>query len=101
MVGDILTALNFLVGDLGSIVNYMYLGFLGMMVINSIFPYLVSTIVLKKYSPGIITGLFLNLLFSLILMVEYCDYDDDFQSSSFPLKKNSSQYYYGLCFFKN
>jgi len=71
MIGCILTALDFLVCNLGNIVNYTYLGFIGMMGINSIFPHLVSTIVLKKYAPGLITGLFLNLPFSLILIIGY------------------------------
>lgn len=39
--------------------KYFYFGFLGAMIINAIFPHLVSTIVLRKYSPGLITGVFL------------------------------------------
>jgi hypothetical protein len=69
MIGYILTALDLLIGDSGNFVNYIYLGFVGMMGINSVFPHLVSTIVLKKYAPGLITALFLNLPFSLILII--------------------------------
>ena len=58
-----------MIGDSGNFVNYIYLGFVGMMGINSVFPHLVSTIVLKKYAPGLITALFLNLPFSLILII--------------------------------
>ena len=69
IIGYILTALDLLIGDSGNFVNYIYLGFVGMMGINSVFPHLASTIVLKKYAPGLITALFLNLPFSLILIV--------------------------------
>jgi len=69
IIGYILTALDLLIGDLGNFANYIYLGFVGMMGINSVFPHLVSTIVLKKYAPGLITALFLNLPFSLILII--------------------------------
>lgn len=69
IIGYILTALDFVIGDSGNFVNYIYLGFVGMMGINSVFPHLVSTIVLKKYAPGLITALFLNLPFSLILII--------------------------------
>jgi hypothetical protein len=69
IIGYILTALDLLIGDSGNFVNYIYLGFIGMMGINSVFPHLVSTIVLKKYAPGLITALFLNLPFSLILII--------------------------------
>lgn len=68
-MGYILTALDIMIGNFGSIVNYVYLGFIGMMGINSILPHLLSTIVLKKYAPGLITALFLNLPFSLILII--------------------------------
>jgi len=71
IIGYILTALDILVGNLGSITNYIYLGFIGMMGINSIFPHLLSTIVLKKYAPGLITALFLNLPFSIVLINEH------------------------------
>lgn len=69
IIGYILTALDFVIGDSGNFVNYIYLGFIAMMGINSVFPHLVSTIVLKKYAPGLITALFLNLPFSLILII--------------------------------
>ena len=71
MIGYILTALDFLAGVSGNILNYTYLGFVGMMGLNSIFPHLVSTIVLKKYCPGLVTGLFFNLPFSVILITGY------------------------------
>lgn len=42
-------------------VQYIYLGFILMMCLNSIFPHLIATMVLKRYAPGTLTGLLLNL----------------------------------------
>ncbi|HNE04292.1 MAG TPA: HXXEE domain-containing protein [Anaerolineales bacterium] len=39
--------------------KYIFHGFLGAMILNTIFPHLVSTIILRRYSPGLVTGLFL------------------------------------------
>lgn len=69
VIGYLLTALDFLIGDVDHLVRYIYLGFVGMMGINSIFPHLASTIILKKYCPGLVTGLFLNLPLSLVLII--------------------------------
>ena len=77
IIGYILTALDFLIGDFGNIVNYTYLGFISMMGLNSIFPHLVSTIVLRKYAPGLITGLFLNLPFSIIILIGHIKHGID------------------------
>ena len=68
MIGCILTALDVWVGDPGNIVNYLYLGFVGMMGINAILPHLAATIMLKKYAPGLMTALFLNLPLACILI---------------------------------
>ncbi len=68
ILGYLLTAVDFLIGYPGNFFNYIYLGFIGMMGINVVFPHLVVTIVLKKYAPGLITGLLLNLPFSLIII---------------------------------
>lgn len=69
MVGYLLTALDFLAGDTVHLLRYAYLGFAGMMGINALLPHLAATVVLKKYCPGLVTGLFLNLPVSLILVV--------------------------------
>jgi hypothetical protein len=43
------------------ITKYIYFGFLGAMIINVIFPHFLATIVLRKYAPGLISGLLLIL----------------------------------------
>ncbi len=41
------------------IFKYIYFGYAGAMIFNAIFPHLIATIALKRYAPGLITGLFL------------------------------------------
>lgn len=69
--GYLVTVADILLGQSGSFINYVYLGFIGMMGLNVIIPHLAATIVLKKYAPGLITGLLLNLPISLIIIVYY------------------------------
>ncbi len=37
----------------------LFFGFLGAMILNTFIPHLAATIVLRRYSPGLLTGLFL------------------------------------------
>lgn len=39
--------------------KYTFHGFLGAMILNTFIPHLVSTIILRRYSPGLATGLLL------------------------------------------
>lgn len=68
MIGYIVTTLDILYCRDILLIHYMYLGFIGMMGINVFMPHLAGTIVLKKYSPGLLTGLFLNLPLSVIII---------------------------------
>ena len=52
------------------IVKFIYFGFFGMMIMNVFFPHLTATIVLKKYTPGLITGLLLNIPINLIVIIK-------------------------------
>lgn len=69
----LVTFINILFDQPGNIPNYLYLGFIGMMGLNSIFPHLVATLILKKYAPGLITGILLNLPISCILIICYIE----------------------------
>ena len=62
MIGYWVTIADILYNEPGNIPNYLYLGFIGMMGLNSIFPHFIATLLLKKYAPGLITGILLNLL---------------------------------------
>ncbi|MBK7452454.1 MAG: HXXEE domain-containing protein [Anaerolineales bacterium] len=50
--------------------KYIFHGFLGAMILNTIFPHLVSTIILRRYSPGLVTGLFLLLPINSIILYQ-------------------------------
>lgn len=49
--------------------KYIFLGFVLMMVLNAVFPHLVSTILLKKYAPGTLTGFLLNVPIGLYILI--------------------------------
>lgn len=51
------------------ILKYFFFGFIGSMIVNVIFPHLASSIMLKKYCPGLITGIFLIIPFNSLIMV--------------------------------
>ena len=68
IIGYLLTAVDFIIGSPGDLINYIYLGFVGMMGVNVIFPHLFATVVLKKYAPGLLTGMLLNLPLSMIII---------------------------------
>lgn len=40
--------------------RHLYLAFILMMTINVIFPHLAATLILKRYAPGLLTGVMLN-----------------------------------------
>lgn len=70
----VVTALTYLVSGLFmffpeiSVLKYLFVGCVGMMIINAFIPHLAATIALKRYAPGLITGIFLNVpLNSLII----------------------------------
>jgi hypothetical protein len=67
-LGYVLTFLQLLLGKECPIVSYAYCGFIGMMAANAVFPHLLATVALKRYAPGTITGLFLNLPFGLAVL---------------------------------
>lgn len=68
LLGYILTFIFLVFGNSNDIIMYSYLGFVMMMCFNAIFPHLIATIVLKKYAPGTLTGLLLNLPIGLYLI---------------------------------
>lgn len=44
-----------------AVTRWFFYGFLSAMIINTLFPHLVATIFLRKYAPGLLTGLLLNI----------------------------------------
>ena len=54
-IGYLLTLLHFSDDKNNIVIQSIYYGFILMMALNVFFPHLIATIVLKKYSPGLIT----------------------------------------------
>jgi hypothetical protein len=73
IIGYLITLIEILDNDMGSILSYTYLGFIGMMGLNAFLPHLTATLLLKKYAPGLITALLLNLPFSIIIILRYIE----------------------------
>ncbi|MEK4441949.1 MULTISPECIES: HXXEE domain-containing protein [unclassified Niallia] len=55
-----LSAISFLYRPESVLSKWIFVGFLGSMILNAIFPHLIATVWLKKYAPGLLTGLLLN-----------------------------------------
>lgn len=68
-VGYLITFQYFIFSSRFAISKYIFLGFILMMVINVLFPHLISTILLKKYAPGTITGVILNAPVGVYLLI--------------------------------
>ncbi len=41
--------------------KFLFVGYVGTMIINVFFPHFIATILLKRYAPGLITGMLINL----------------------------------------
>jgi len=74
VIGYFLTFLFLIYGNSSEIIRYSYFGFVLMMSINAIFSHFIALFVLKKYSPGVITGVVLNLPIGIyIVFVRYSE----------------------------
>ncbi len=70
ILGYLLTFLFLKFGMRVEVIKYIYLSFILMMCLNSIFPHLLATILLKRYSPGTLTGLLLNMPIGVSIILE-------------------------------
>lgn len=68
-VGYFITFLFLLYGENIEAFKYIFLGFVLMMSMNSIFPHLLATIALKRYAPGTLTGVLLNLPIGMAILI--------------------------------
>jgi hypothetical protein len=51
--------------------EYIFIGFVGAMLINAIMPHLLLTIKHKNYCPGVLTGCFLIIPFHTIILINF------------------------------
>lgn len=56
-----LSACSYLYIPNSDLTKWIFIGFLGSMILNAIFPHLIATVFMKKYAPGLLTGLLLNI----------------------------------------
>ncbi len=69
IIGYLLTFQYFIFSEKYTFSKLLYFSFVLMMVLNVIFPHLIATIVMKKYAPGLIKGVFLNMPIGLYLLI--------------------------------
>ena len=63
-----LSAIGFLYAPQSDLAKWIFAGFLGSMIFNAFFPHLTATVWMKRYAPGLLTGILLNVpVNSLIL----------------------------------
>lgn len=65
-----LSAFYFFYKPASELAKWFFIGFLGSMIVNAIFPHLIATILMKKYAPGLLTGLFLNIPINSFIIVQ-------------------------------
>ena len=68
-IGYLITFQYFIFSETSIVSKYLYLGFVSMMILNTIFHHLIATIALKKYAPGLITGILLNVSIGLYILI--------------------------------
>ena len=70
----IITALAYLVSFLylnfyeSNVIKWAFIGFLGSMIFNAIFPHLIVTFLMKTYAPGLATALLLNIPINTVIL---------------------------------
>ncbi|QBK24508.1 HXXEE domain-containing protein [Ureibacillus thermophilus] len=65
-----LSAFYFYFMPASELAKWFFIGFIGSMIVNAIFPHLIATILLKRYAPGLLTGLFLNIPINSFIIVQ-------------------------------
>jgi hypothetical protein len=66
VIGYLLTFFHLTTGNIYA--QYAFYGFVLMMCFNAIFPHLIATIVFRRYAPGLLTGIFLNVPIGVTLI---------------------------------
>ncbi|WP_226002685.1 HXXEE domain-containing protein [Paenibacillus sp. BJ-4] len=54
-----------------SLAKYILTGFLGSMIVNALFPHLLASIILKRYAPGVLTGVLLNIPINSLILYQF------------------------------
>lgn len=70
-----IVAISYWMMPSSNLAKWGFIGFLGAMIVNTVFPHLVATFVMKKYAPGLLTGLFLNIPINSWVLYELMERD--------------------------
>lgn len=65
-----LSAFSYLFKPESDFTKWIFIGFLGSMIFNAIFPHLIATVFMKKYAPGLLTGLLLNIPINSLIIYQ-------------------------------
>lgn len=65
-----LSAFNYFYMAESDLSKWIFIGFLGSMIVNAIFPHLIATVLMKKYAPGLLTGLLLNIPINSVIIYQ-------------------------------
>lgn len=79
-LGYLITFQYYLFSSTSYISKYIFLGFVSMMVLNGFFPHLIASILLRKYAPGTITALLLNVPVGIYIIITTVRTVEDFFS---------------------
>ncbi|MEH7463998.1 HXXEE domain-containing protein [Bacillus thuringiensis] len=66
-----LSTFYYLFSPNSSLAKYILIGFMGSMIINAIFPHLLASIILKRYAPGLLTGMLLNIPINSLIIYQF------------------------------
>jgi len=65
-----LSAFSFLCRPTSDIAKWIFIGFLGSMIFNVIFPHFIAAILMRTYAPGLLTGLLLILPVNSVIICQ-------------------------------
>jgi hypothetical protein len=57
----------------GQIIKYFFIGYVGTMIINAIIPHFAATVIMKRYAPGVITAIVLNIPLNSLIVKSVID----------------------------
>lgn len=63
-----LSAVSYMIWPHVDLAKWIFVGFLGSMIVNAIFPHLIAALSMKQYAPGLATGLLLNIPVNVLIL---------------------------------
>lgn len=70
-----LSSTSYLYSPESKLMKWIFIGFLGSMIVNAIFPHLLATVFMRKYAPGLLTGVLLNIPINSLVLYQMFEGD--------------------------